>query len=326
MFITTLRKRRTLMLAALIAALTLVLAACNGEDAAEEPADADPDDAETDDAETGDAEEAVGDGREISIAWINWEENIAVMNLWAEILEEEGFEVTTTQLDVAPAFADVASGASDLFLDMWMPDTHATYDEEYGDQLEQLGVWFDAATLELTVPAYVAEEEGIESLEDLVGNADLFDGQITGIEAGAGMMELLRNEVMPGYGLDDEYELIESSTPAMRADLESATQAEEPIVVTLWTPHPEYGLKDLHRLEDPQGLWGEGEEIRAMGRAGFSEEFPEVAEWIGNWQMSDEELASLNAAIDEAEDDQWRDVARDWIDENRDLVDSWLGR
>lgn len=320
-----------LKLLALLAALALLVAACaEDDDAADEPEDDDVEDVE-DDEEADDEADDEGDdeadeelGGEISIAWIPWEENIAVANMWAVILEEQGFDVALEQFDVAPAFAAVAGGDHDMFLDMWLPDTHATYQEEFGDDLESFGVWYEGATIELAVPTYVVEEYGIESHEDLAENPDVFDGEITGIEAGAGMMEVLREDVMPGYGLDENFDLIESSTAAMRADLTRAYEEEEPIVVTLWSPHPEYGLKDLTRLEDPEGLWGEGEQLEAVGRPGFSDDFPEVATWMENWSMADEELAELNAAIDEGEDADYADIASEWVENNRDLVDSWL--
>ncbi len=318
-----------LKLLALLAALALLVAACaEDEDVADEPEDDDVEDVEddVDDDDDVDEEPAEDLGGEISIAWIPWEENIAVANMWAVILEEEGFDVELEQFDVAPAFAAVAGGDHDLFLDMWLPDTHATYEEEFGDELESFGVWYEGATIELAVPTFVVDEYGIESHEDLAENPEVFDGQITGIEAGAGMMEVLREDVMPGYGLDEEFELIESSTAAMRADLTRAYEDEDPIVVTLWSPHPEYGLKDLTILEDPQGLWGEGEQLEAVGRPGFSDDFPEVASWMENWFMSAEELAEINAAIDEADDDDYPDVAAEFVENNRDLVDEWLGR
>lgn len=297
-------------LAIAIMALALLATACPADD---EGADPDP----------ADGEDTAEPSGEITIGWIPWEENIANTFLWKEILEQEGYEVTATQLDVAPAFAGVASGDVDLFLDMWLDNTHASYQEEFGDDLVDLGVWYEPATLELSVPTYVEE---VNSLEDLAENADLFGGEITGIEAGAGMMELLRDEVMPTYGLDEDFTLLESSTAAMRAALESAYNAEEPIVVTLWTPHPEYGLKDLKRLEDPEGAWGDPERLHAISRVGFEDDFPEVAEWVSNFEMSEEELASLNAAVEEAGDGEEQQVAKEWVEENRDVVDGWLGR
>lgn len=294
-----------------IMALALLATACPADD--EDPADPADNDVDVPDEPAG----------AVDIGWIPWEENIANTFLWAEILEEEGYDVTTTQLDVAPVFAGVAGGDVDLFLDMWLDDTHATYQDEFGDDLVDLGVWYEPATLELTVPAYVEE---VDSLEDLAEHADLFGGEITGIESGAGMMEILRDTVMPTYGLDEDFTLLESSTSAMRAALESAYNAEEPIVVTLWTPHPEYGLKDLKRLEDPEGAWGDEERLHAISRVGFEDDFPEVAEWISNFEMNEEELASLSALVEEAADGEEGEAARGWIDDNREVVDGWLGR
>ena len=300
-------------------ALGLLAAACGtGEE--EEPT---PTDGETNGPDVSEVPSET-----IDIGWIPWEENIAVTFMWKEILEQEGYEVEATQLDVAPVFAGVASGDLDLMLDMWLPNTHAPYQEQFGDQIEDLGVWFDSATLELTVPAYVEE---VDSLADLEENAELFDGQIIGIESGAGMMQILENDVMPAYGLEDDFELVSSSTAAMRAELEAAYEAEEPIVVTLWTPHPEYGLKDLKRLEDPMNAWGDEEQLHAISRTGFAEDFPRVAEWISAWEMTDEQLSTLNAAVEEAgqqsgeEQENWQEAAAQWIEDNRELVNSWLG-
>jgi putative ABC transport system permease protein len=97
-----------------------------------------------------------------------------------------------------------------------LDDTHATYWDDFSEDFVDMVTWYEPATLELTVPAYVDE---VDTLEDLAENADMFGGQITGIEAGAGMMELLREDVMPTYGLDEEFTLLESSTAAMRAEL-----------------------------------------------------------------------------------------------------------
>ncbi|MEX2621474.1 MAG: glycine betaine ABC transporter substrate-binding protein [Egibacteraceae bacterium] len=273
-------------------------------------------------------EETPESGGEVALGWIPWEENIAATFMWKELLEQEGYEVTERQLDVAPVFAAVAGGDVDLMLDMWLPNTHAPYQEEFGEDIEDLGVWYDSATLELTVPAYVEE---VDSLEDLAENADLFDGTITGIESGAGMMQILEDDVIPTYGLDEAFTLESSSTAAMRAELQRAYDAEEPIVVTLWTPHPEYGLKDLKRLEDPENAWGDEEQLHAISRTGFADDFPEVAEWISTWEMSDEELSSLNAAVEEAGDEpgdereNWQEAAASWIEDNRETVDEWIG-
>lgn len=276
--------------------------------------------------DTGDSTETTAAAKgEIEIGWVAWDECIANTYLWKTILEEQGYTVTLTQLDVAPVYTGLANGDIDFFVDAWLPNTQAGYWDEFGDQIELLGVINENATLSLTVPAYV---EGIDSLEDLKGNADLFDGVITGIEPGAGMMGLLADEVMPGYGLDGEYELLESSTPAMIVALQNAIADEEPIVVTLWRPHWVYGAMDLKDLEDPQGLWGAADQIQVLGRDGFAEDFPEVAEWLSNFTFTDDQLAGISAiVIDEYGTGEEEAAIAAWLSDadNQALVDGWLG-
>lgn len=258
----------------------------------------------------------------INIGWIPWDEDIAVTFLWKALLEERGYEIELTQLDVAPVFAGVAAGDLDLFLDVWLPVTHSDYWEEYGDSLESLGVWYEGASLTIAVPEYV----DVDSLEDLPGNEDLFDGRIIGIEPGSGLMRVTREEVVPGYGLEG-FEVIEGSTPAMLAELDRATGNEDPIIVTLWRPHWAYGAFPIKDLADPQGLLGDDEQLSSIGRPGFTEDFPEVAEWLGNFRMDDVALAELSQlVIDEYGAGQEEAAVEEWLSDpmNRTLVDSWM--
>ncbi len=318
---TSARRRSTLIAGALAA--TLMLAAC-GED--EPGVDETPDDDTTEDAdaedpaEDGEAAGDVGEGETISIGWMPWEEAIAVTNLWHVILEENGYEVDQQQLDPGIVFDGVAAGDLDLFLDAWLPNTHSSYWDEYGDSIEDLGEWLDEAPLTWTVPAYVDE---VDSIADLADNADLFDGTIVGIEPGAGLTEISLNEVIPTYGLEDDYELVESSTPAMLSELDAAYQNEEPVLVTLWRPHPAYGEYDLKDLEDPEGALGDPDQIHAIARDGFGGDHPEVAEALENFYFEQDAIADLTLMVLEEEGEEL-EGARAWVEENRDLVEGWL--
>lgn len=263
-------------------------------------------------------------GGTIKIGWIPWDEDIAATYLWKRVLEDEGYTVELTQLDVAPVFEGVASGDLDLFLDAWLPSTHEDYWAEYGDRLEDLAVWYDNGLLTWAVPEYM----DVDSIEDLAGLEGELDGRIVGIEPGAGLTRVSREAVMPGYGLD-AFELVEGSTPAMLAELERAIKDEAPIVVTLWRPHWAYSVFPIKDLADPEGALGEAEEIHAVARVGFSDDFPEVAEWMAAFRMNDDQLAGLEdlvlneygAGQEEAAVDEWLSDA-----DNRALVDGWLGK
>ncbi|MFJ9556178.1 glycine betaine ABC transporter substrate-binding protein [Nocardiopsis sp. NPDC101807] len=271
---------------------------------------------------TGPAEGEGGDTKEINIALIAWEEAIATTAMWEVILQELDYDVTVTDVDVAPMYQGAANGDVDLFLDTWLPITHSDYWEDYGDQLEDLGVWYDNAVLTLTVPTYM---EDVNSIADLADHADELGGEIIGIDPGAGLTRVTKEEAMPGYGLDEDFELVESSTAAMLAELDSAIAEEEPIVVTLWRPHPAYAQHDLKDLEDPEGLMGDAEQIHAVGRDGFTEEYPELSEWIGNWEMSDDELASLEVLTVGEDVENPQEGARTWLSENPEFLERTLG-
>jgi glycine betaine/proline transport system substrate-binding protein len=63
----------------------------------------------------------------INIGYVNWAECVATSNLWKVILEEQGYTVKLTQLDVAPVFVGLSKGDIDFFMDAWLPITHQTY-------------------------------------------------------------------------------------------------------------------------------------------------------------------------------------------------------
>lgn len=288
-------------LAGLVVLATLLLAACGGMGRSD-----------------GAGNEAKGT---IEIGYIPWDEDIAVSYLWKALLEEQGYQVKLTQVEVAPLFAAVANGSIDLFLDVWMPSTHGQYMERFGDRVEVLGTWYDQADLGLAVPDYVEAR----SIADLPRYADRFGKRIVGIEAGAGLMRVTRESAMPGYGLDD-WELVQSSTPTMLAELERAIQNREWIVVTLWRPHWAFAKYDIRYLDDPKGLMNpEGaEKIQIIARQGFRDDFPEVARWLERFELTLDQLAALEAAIQEHGADQTAKGVAAWLEESRGLVETWL--
>lgn len=302
------RKSNIRRLGALLAAVLAVsvLAAC-GDD-------------ESDTTTEGDDGGEATTEQALTIGYIPWDEDIAVSYLWQHVLEEQGWDVTLEQLDVAPTFVGVAEGDLDLFFDTWLPVTHEDYWNDYGEQVEDLGVWYDNAKLTIVVPEYM---EDIQTIGDLADQADTFGGEIIGIEAGAGLTRVTRDQAMPTYGLD-AYELVTSSTTAMLAALDDATSNEAPIVVTLWRPHWAYSAYPIKDLEDPEGAMGEAEEIHTIAREGFSEDFPDLADAISSFTMNDEQLGSLEAAIFQDNPDDPAAGVDQWVAENPDFVETML--
>ncbi|HEX5543272.1 MAG TPA: glycine betaine ABC transporter substrate-binding protein, partial [Micromonospora sp.] len=248
-----------------------------------------------------------------------WDEAIATSYLWSNILEAKGYQVELKNVGAGVVYQGLADGDIDLFLDSWLPQTHADYWKKYGDKVEKLGVWYDDASLSIAVPTYV---DGVDSLADLAANADKFNGEIIGIEPGAGLTAATQDKVIPTYGLTDVMKLKTSSTPAMLAALDGAIADKEPIVVTLWHPHWAYAKYELKDLADPEGTLGQAEEINALGRAGFSTDFPEVAEMLGKFAMDNQQLGSLEDLMFNVHKNDEKKAVEEWLEANPEYIDS----
>ncbi|MFF9393888.1 ABC transporter permease/substrate binding protein [Streptomyces griseoluteus] len=262
----------------------------------------------------------IGQGKEIKLGYIPWDEGIASTFLWKELLERRGFKVSVTQYAAGPLYTGLATGRLDFETDSWLPTTHAEYWKKYGDRMEDLGNWYGSTSLELTVPSYVKD---VNSLADLKDHAAEFDGRIIGIEPSAGMMGLLKDKVLDQYGLKGTYQVVDGSTPAMLTELKRAYAKKQPVVVTLWSPHWAYSDYRLKKLKDPAGAWGKGDTVHTLARKGFSEDNPEVAKWLKDFSMTEKQLTGLEARIQKAGKGKEQDAVRAWLKENPRLADTW---
>lgn len=246
----------------------------------------------------------------------SWTDGLSTAYLLEDQLEKIGYTVEMQELtEAGPLYAGLAQGDVDIYPSAWPELTHKSYMDEYGDQIEDLGSYYDGAKLTIAVPEYV----DIDSIEDLKVNVDRFDGKIYGIEPGAGLTAQTQDSMIPEYELGDSYELVTSSTAAMLTELDSAIAAERDIVVTSWRPfwaNEAYGLKDL---EDPKGAMGEAEALHFLGTGGFAEEYPEAAEFIAGIALDDEQYATLeDMVVNEYGEGQEAEAVDAWLEANPD--------
>ncbi len=262
----------------------------------------------------GDPVEAKGT---VKLAYVNWAEGVAMTNLAQAILEDKmGYEVETTMADVAPIFTSLANSDYDAFLDAWLPITHESYMETYGDDLNDLGYNFEDARIGLVVPTYM----DINTIEELNSIKDDLEGQIVGIDSGAGIMQATENAIEE-YGLD--LELIPGSGPTMTAALKKAIDNNDSVVVTGWAPHWKFASWDLKFLEDSQGVYGDVENIHTVTRKDLGEDMPDVEQFLTNFYLDGQQLGDLMGDIANSDEDPLV-VAREWMNTNEDLVNSWL--
>lgn len=99
----------------------------------------------------------------IELAYIEWDTELSSTNVVTLLLEELGYDVKLTPLDMGIAFESIAQGEVDGTLIAWLPGGASTYMEQYEDDVEDLGPNLEGARQGFVVPAYM----DIDSMEDL---------------------------------------------------------------------------------------------------------------------------------------------------------------
>jgi glycine betaine/proline transport system substrate-binding protein len=256
-----------------------------------------------------------GDKGTITLGFLpSWTDGLSTAYLLEDQLEKLGYTVEMQTLtEAGPLYTGLAQGDVDIYPSAWPELTHKSYMDQYGDKIEDLGAYYDNAKLTIAVPSYV----DIDSIDQLKDNAARFDGRIYGIEPGAGLTKQTQESMLPGYGLDGDFELVTSSTAAMLTELDNAIAAQKDIAVTLWRPFWANDAYDVKDLEDPQGLMGDPEKLHFLGTAGFAEKHPDAAELIAGIQLDDAQYGSLeDLVVNEYGEGREAEAVDAWLEQN----------
>jgi glycine betaine/proline transport system substrate-binding protein len=260
-----------------------------------------------------------GGGKTITIGMIpGWTDGLSTAYLLKNILESKGYTTKITKLsDNTPMYTALANGDVDVLSSAWPERTQKSYMDKFGAKIEDLGKYYADAGLFLAAPTY----SDLKSIADLPRHARELEGKIIGIEPGAGLTRTTRDDVFPAYGLGSGFKLVVSSTTAMLTALEKATDAKQPIVVTLWKPFWANQAFPVRPLQDPKGAFGRPESLHSLGRSGFSKDFPEVANMIKNFKLDDAQYGSLeDAVVNEFGEGKEAEAVRAWLQQNPDYA------
>ncbi|MGQ7960657.1 glycine betaine ABC transporter substrate-binding protein [Pseudomonas sp. SP16.1] len=254
----------------------------------------------------------------LKIGYVNgWDDSVAATHVAGEILQSRlGYKVELKPVEPAIMWQGVARGDLDATLSAWLPATHGEYFEKLKDKVVVLGANYEGAKIGLIVPDYVEAK----SIEDLEKYAKDFDGKITGIDAGAGVMRRTE-EAIKEYNLAS-IKLMPSSGPAMATALTRAEKAGKPIVVTGWIPHWMFAKWKLRFLEDPKKVYGDDEHVDTVVNPGLEAKAADATAFLKKFSWSGEEVGAVMLAIrDGAKPEQ---AAKDWIAANPQRVEGWL--
>lgn len=283
----------------MILVMTALLVACGGN--------------EGDDGEGAQGNDTEDKG-EITIGNAPYDYEVPFLEITTLVAEELGYEVNVLEGDVGFMFLSLAEGDIDIWPGIW-PAMHAPFLEQFDEQFELGSKIFEDAPTGWAVPSYV----DVDTIGELVGNEDIVNGELTGFEPGAGMM-LTSEDVIEAHGLD--LELLSGTMASMLAEVEYATSQQEPILFLGWRPHTMFREYDIKMLEDEKGIWGNDSDQWGITH-GFNETAPEVYNFVKNMKMSiDDVEAYLYQQQEEGQDPT--ELAKQWIEDNRSDVDSWI--
>ena len=263
--------------------------------------------------------DAVSGGKQLTLGYIDWDENVAVSTLTKVLLEEKlGYEVELQRSDEAvlkQVYSGVAGGELDAFQDVWIPN-QKEYLSQVKDDVEHFDPWFEGKTAQGIAVPYYMDVRSLSKLDHT--GTDI----IYGIEPGSAVMPQLEDKVIPGYHL--HMKLVESSTSAMLSELDKAYKMREPIVFFGWSPHWMNTRYDIRYLKDPrnlQGSFNDSAEISSIVNENLSEDDPAAYELIKSISLSKEQINQMEADINEAGDPEAGIKA--WLEDNRGVVQPW---
>jgi len=252
--------------------------------------------------------------RTVKMGTMIWDDTAAVSLITKKFLEKQGYEVELTNFfEWAIVFSAMTRGDIDILAshvnyaasDYWARD-HT--------RLEKISVLSHGLAQGIIVPSYVA----INSLEELGTIRDQVGGRIIGIEPGTGLMREAAAAIK-AYGLD--YQIIDGSTSAMVAALQSATERGEPIVTMVWQPSWIAHAYDFKFLDDPKGIFAPPQSYYWIGRKGISAEDPHLRESLASVFIPIADITRINADMNDGMSVE--EAVDGWWERNQDLVDRW---
>lgn len=269
---------------------------------------------------------ALADCNTVRFSDVGWTDITATTAATSLVLEALGYETTTDILSVPVTYASMAEGDIDVFLGNWMPTMEgdiATYRE--AGTVDTVRTNLEGAKYTLATNA-AGVAAGITDFASIAQAKDALEGKIYGIEAGNDGNRLIIDMIESNaFGLDG-FDVVESSEQGMLAQVERASDRDEPVVFLGWEPHPMNANYDMTYLPGGDDYFGPdlgGAIVATNTRAGYVTECQNTGKLLQNLSFS---LAMENeimaAILNDGMDPE--DAAKAWLAANTDAWTPWL--
>jgi len=282
----------------------------------------------------------------IKLTLHDWTGQLVTTNIMAEVLKDGGYNVELVQADYIAQFAGLKTGDLHVAMEMWETTGRDAMDEATATgKVENIGSTGMEGIEEWWYPLYMKERcPGLPDWTALNDCAEEFSTPET-----APMGRYVGGPVTWG-GFDDEraealgleYEVIHAGTDAaLFAELESAYQREAPVLLWVYAPHwapskyqgewvefPAYSAEcynDPSVGVNPDMAYDCGKPrgpIWKVAWAGVKDKWPGAYNMIRNFEISNDEMGTMIAAID-LDGQELEAVVADWLANNQARWKAW---
>lgn len=245
-----------------------------------------------------------------------WDEAAVVSNLSKLVMEQDlGYkEVKLQELELGPVIQGVGSGDLDAYQDIWLPN-HEQQISEVKDDVVQLDPWYQGQTeFGIAVPTYM-DAKAIPDLNQTSVK------EILGIEPGAVISKTIPDDVIPKYGLKQEY--VQSSTPAMLSEVDSRYSNNEDFAFVAWRPHwmnKKYNFRFLEDPEDGLGKLNDSATISSIVNKDLPNDDPEAYAFLKAVSLNEDQVNE----IENINPSDYAESAKTWLNDNHDVVQPWV--
>jgi glycine betaine/proline transport system substrate-binding protein len=285
----------------------------------------------------------------IKITLHDWTGQFITSKIMGEVLKNAGYNVEYVQADYLAQFAGLKTGDLTLAMEIWETTGREALDDGVASgRVENLGETGMLAKEEWWYPAYMKEKcPGLPNWEALKDEAC---AEAFAIPETAPKGRYLGGPVTWG-GFDEErvealdlpFEVVHAGTDAaLFAELESAYQRQDPIILWIYSPHwapakyegewVEFPAYEAACYTDP--AWGGNPDathdcgkptgpIWKAGWAGLKDKWPGAYNAIKAFNVSSDEMNAMVGEVD-LEGKEVDAVVAAWIASNEDRWKAWL--
>ncbi|OJA05866.1 glycine betaine ABC transporter substrate-binding protein [Halomonas sp. QHL1] len=246
----------------------------------------------------------------------------------AQLAEPLGYRVEALEVSSTVGYQTLQSGDSDAFLAGWLPSQQQSFDAAMeAGSIVDLGNNVTGARMGFAVPGYVYEA-GVTNAEQLADPEirERFGAEIYSIESGSTVSDHLHEAVEANtYGLN-QWNLRESSTPGMLAEVDAAKRDQRWILFYGWTPHWMAPAYDMEILDDPASVFGENNgqsDVRTIVARAYHAANPNMIRLLDQYELSAAEQSEFIRDFG-LEEGELETVARDWLLANPERIESFL--